>query len=568
MNGTLLTGSEIVMESLLRQQVHTIFGYPGGSVIPLYDIMYKKYVHTGKLRHILVRHEQASAFAANAMGRVTGKAGVCIATSGPGATNLVTGVADAMMDNAPLVAITGQVLSHLIGSDAFQETDAIGIMMPIVKHSFFVDRAEDIEQALVEAFYIAETGRPGPVHVDITKDAFLQKAKYFGNLSPNLPGYKPTTEGSEFQIKKTLELIEKAERPIAIIGHGAMIANAKDEVEEFLEKADIPAVCTLHGLSTLSVDHPNFISMLGMHGSVAANYATYQSDLIISLGSRFDDRITGRLDDFCPEAKFIHFDIDPAELGKNIHPTVPVVGDMKNILQKLIPQIPKGLSHESWWGKIHEWKEKFPMDVGQKKQDHGEKMRAPDVIRVLGEETKGEAFVTADVGQHQMFVAQYYPFRKFRGHVSSGGLGSMGAGLPLAMGVQVAFPEEEVWSLSGDGGFQMNCPELATLQQDNLPIRVMVLNNSYLGMVRQWQDMYHDKNYASTELWNPNFVKLAEAYSIPAFFAKTVEELREVIQKARSIKGPVFIECSIAPEENVYPMVDAGKSLRETKTEG
>ncbi len=560
-----LTGSEIVMESLLRQGVDTVFGYPGGAVIPLYDVMFKKYVHAKKLRHILVRHEQAAAFAANAVGRVTGKAGVCIATSGPGATNLVTGIADAMMDNAPMVAITGQVFSHLIGTDAFQETDAIGVMMPIVKHSFFVDRAEDIEQALVEAFHLAETGRPGPVHVDITKDAFIKSAKYFGDLMPNLPGYRPTTEGSEHQIKRAIELIAQAKKPIAIIGHGALIADARDEVTTFLETADIPAVATLHGLSTIPADHPNFISMLGMHGSAAANYSVYNSDLVISLGSRFDDRITGRLDDFAPGAKFIHFDIDPAELGKNVFTHVPVVGDIKKILQKLNPQLPKQLEHEAWWTQIKKWQTEFPIDKGQRSQDHKGKMIAPDVIGILGEETNGEAFVTADVGQHQMFLAQYYPFKRFRGHVCSGGLGSMGAGLPLAMGVQIANPNEEVWSLSGDGGFQMNLPEMATLQQDNIPIKIAVLNNQYLGMVRQWQDMYHEKNYASTQLWNPDFIKLAEAYGIPAFYADNVADARKAIKAARKIKGPTFIEFRIAAEENIYPMVDAGASLKDTR---
>lgn len=553
------------MESLLRQGVHTVFGYPGGAVIPLYDVMFKQYVHAGKLRHILVRHEQAAAFAANAMGRVTGKAGVCIATSGPGATNLVTGIADAMMDSAPMVAITGQVFSHLIGTDAFQETDAIGIMMPVVKHSFFVDRPEDIEQALVEAFHLAETGRPGPVHVDITKDAFIKQAKYFGNAVPNLPGYRPSVVGSAFQIKKAKELIEQAKKPVAIIGHGAMIANAGEEVKAFLEKADIPAVSTLLGISTIPSDHPNLISMLGMHGSAAANFGVYHSDLIISIGSRFDDRITGRLDDFAPHAKVIHFDIDPAEIAKNVHTHLPVVGDIKNILQKLIPQLPEKMEHEKWWGQIKAWQKEFPIDRGQKSQEHGGQMQAAEVIRILGEETQGQAFVASDVGQHQMFIAQYYPFQKFRGHISSGGLGSMGAGLPLAMGAQIALPDAEVWSLSGDGGFQMNLPEMATIQQDNIPVKIAVLNNRFLGMVRQWQDMYHNKNYASTELWNPDFIQLAKAYKIPAFYADNPADARKAIKEARKIKGATFIEFRIAAEENIYPMVDAGASLKDTK---
>lgn len=560
-----MTGSHIIMETLLKQGVDTVFGYPGGAVIPLYDTMFKDYVHTGKMRHILVRHEQAAAFAAAGVGRTTGKPGVCIATSGPGATNLVTGVADAMMDSVPMVAITGQVFSHLIGTDAFQETDAIGVMMPVCKHSYFIDRAEDIEQALEEAFFLAQSGRPGPVHVDITKDAFINLTTLIGNLKPNLPGFKPKIEGNERQIKKAIELMEQAKKPVAIVGHGAMLANANQEVAEFLERSHIPAVCTLHGLSTLPVDHPNFISMTGMHGSVTANYSIYESDLLISIGSRFDDRITGKLNDFAPNAKVIHFDIDPAELDKNVRVMIPVVGDIKNILQKMNPEIQKKERYKDWWKQVESWKKEYPIDRGQKAQEHGKQMQAPDVIRLLGEETNGNAFMVPDVGQHQMFTAQYYPFKKFRGHVSSGGLGSMGFGLPTAMGVKVAHPNEEVWSLSGDGGFQMNCPEMATLQQDNINVKIAVLNNQYLGMVRQWQDLYHDKNYASTTMWNPDFIKLAEAYGIPAFYAEDEKSAQEVIKKAREIEGPTLIEFRIAAEENVYPMVDAGTSIKDVR---
>ena len=562
MSGKMISGAHIVMECLLQNKIKTIFGYPGGSVIPLYDVMERDFVATGKIRHILVRHEQAAAFAAGGMGRTTGKAGVCIATSGPGATNLATGIADAMMDSAPMVAITGQVFSHLIGSDAFQETDAIGVMMPIVKHSIFVERAEDIEQALTEAFYIAENGRPGPVHVDITKDAFLGKAKFSGDIALNLPGFKPTREGSDFQIKKAIDLIEKSRKPLAIIGHGARISRAEKEILEFLEKTGIPAVSTLHGLSMIPTNHPNFLSMLGMHGSVAANYATHESDLLISFGSRFDDRITGRLDDFAPNAKIIHCDIDPAELAKNVPTAVPIVGDIKNILQKMNPKVGTP-DTEKWWKQIHEWKAEFPMNF--KKSDS--KLHAPEVIQILGEETKGNAFVVADVGQNQMFVAQYYPFAQPGRHVSSGGLGTMGASLPLSLGVKVANPDDEVWSISGDGGFQMNIQELATIAQENLNIKIAVLNNEFLGMVRQWQKLYHDKNYASTKSWNPDFVKVAEAYNIPAFFADDEISAREGIRKARAIDGPAFIEFKIEKEGNVFPMVDVGKSLKETRVE-
>lgn len=559
-----MTGSQIVLETILRHGVRTIFGYPGGSVIPLYDVMFRDYVAKKKLKHILVRHEQAAAFAAGGVGRVTGKAGVCIATSGPGATNLVTGIADAMMDSVPLVAITGQVLSNLIGTDAFQETDAIGVMMPVVKHSFFVDKAEDIEKALSEAFYLAESGRPGPVHVDITKDAFINSAQYTESKNFQIRGYKPTYEGSDHQIKRALELIKKAKKPLVIIGHGSMISNASEEVSEFLKKTGIPAVSTLHGISVLPDDHPNYISMLGMHGSVTANYATHDADLLLSFGSRFDDRITGRLDDFAKKAKVIHIDIDPAELSKNVLTHVPIVGDIGNVLRKMNPQLKKP-DISDWLQQIADWKVEFPLLKGQYAQDHGNTMRAFEVIKILGEETKGEAFMVADVGQNQMFLAQYYPFQKTRAHVSSGGLGTMGASLPLAMGVKIAKPKEEVWSISGDGGFQMNLQELATLQQDGINVKIAVINNQFLGMVRQWQDLYHNKNYASTKLWNPTFPRLAEAYGIPAFYAETQEEAREAIKKAREIDGPTFIEFRVAAEENVFPMVDAGASLKDTR---
>jgi len=560
-----LTGAEIVCESLLAYGVHrTIFGYPGGAVIPLYDAM-GRYQQRGELHHTLVRHEQAAAFAANAMGRISRRAGVCIATSGPGATNLITGVVDAMLDNAPLVVITGQVFSHLVGSDAFQETDSVGVMMPITKHSTFIDKAEDIERAICEAFYIAEHGRPGPVHVDITKDAFLNTATFDGALTPDLSGFKPTIKGSLHQIRKAAELIAAAKQPVVLIGQGALISQAEAEVAQFVEMANLPAVATLHGLSALPADHPNFIAMLGMHGSVTANYTTHNADLIISLGSRFDDRITGRLDDFAPNAKIIHIDIDPAELNKNVHTFLPICGDIKTVLTDLLPLLKNIDAHADWWQQIHDWQAEYPIDRGQKAQQHDHPLTVPQVITALGEATGGNAFVVPDVGQHQMFVAQYYPFKIPRSAVSSGGLGSMGAGLPLALGVQTLHPDAEVWSVSGDGGFQMNCPELATVMQEKLPIKIAVINNGYLGMVRQWQELYHDKHYSNTPMLSPDFVKLAAAYDIPAFRATTPAEAVEAIAAARAIDGPAFVEFVVAAEENVFPMVDAGASLKDVR---
>ena len=561
MSGQKITGAHAVLESLLAHGTTTIFGYPGGAVIPLYDVMEKDFVAKKRIKHILVRHEQAAAFAAGGVGRTTGRAGVCIATSGPGATNLATGVADAMMDSVPMVAITGQVFSHLIGTDAFQETDAIGVMMPITKHSIFVDRAADIAPAIAEAFFVAENGRPGPVHIDITKDAFLGETTFSAPPKPDLPGFSPTTAPSDFQIQKAIKLILSAKKPVVILGHGVRISRAEKEVLIFLKKTGIPAVSTLHGLSGIPVDDPHFISMLGMHGSMAANLATYHADLLISFGSRFDDRITGRLDDFAPKAKIIHCDIDPAEIGKNVPTAVPIVGDIKKILQKLNPKV-SALNISKWKTEIKKWKNQFPIHCVQ---NQDEPMRAPEVIKILGEETGGKSFMVADVGQNQMFLAQHYPFQKVGRHISSGGLGTMGASLPLSVGVKIANPRDEVWSISGDGGFQMNLQELGTIAAENLDIKIAVLNNNFLGMVRQWQELYHDKNYASTEMKNPNFGQIAAAYGIPHFFADTPATARDAVKKARAIKGPTFIEFQIEKEENVFPMVDVGKSLAETR---
>lgn len=566
-----LNGSQIILETLIKHGIKEIFGYPGGSVIPFYDTLFRDFISQKKIRHILVRHEQAAAFAAAGHARITGKAAVCLATSGPGATNLVTGIADAMMDSVPMIAITGQVFSHLIGSDAFQETDAIGVMMPIVKHSYSIRNIEDLENALEEAFLLANTGRPGPVHIDITKDVFIAKHKYFGNIKPSIRGYQPSLYGNQKQINKSLDLIQNAKKPVVLIGRGAIISNAKSELEEFLKYTNFPAVSTLHGISAISSDHKNYISMLGMHGSVTANYAVYNSDLIISVGSRFDDRITGRLDDFSPNAKVIHIDIDPAELNKNVRTILPIVGDCKIIISAINELLKNNQINpeniQSWNDQIKEWQKEYPIDRGQKKQDHNNKMTAPDVLQILNNETNGEDIISADVGQHQMFVAQYYKFKKFRSSLFSGGLGSMGAGLPMAMGAKIATPEENVWSISGDGGFQMNLPEMATLKQDNINVKIVVLNNNFLGMVRQWQDFYHDKNYASTQMWNPNFKLLAESYDIPYFFADNIKDAETIIRKTKNMQETVFLEFLIAPEENVLPMVDAGASLKNTRVE-
>jgi acetolactate synthase I/II/III large subunit len=559
------SGSEILLEGLLEQGVTDIFGYPGGSVIPLYDTI----LRYPQLRHILVRHEQGAAFAANGYARASGKVGVCLATSGPGATNLVTGIADAMMDSIPMIAITGQVYAHLIGSDAFQETDAIGIMIPIVKHSYSVTSPEELGKVLVEAFHIAKTGRPGPVHIDITKNAFLEKTEHKGfSKEIHLTGYKPTIEANDRQITRATELIEKSKHPVAIVGHGVIIADAFSEVSSFLERANIPAVSTLLGIGGISSDHPCNLGMLGMHGQVYANYAVHNADLIISLGSRFDDRITGKLGEFQRQAKVIHFDIDPAELGKNIFPHVPVVGDLKNAIQKILQKLPKK-EYSEWWQTINEWKEEFAVAkvhaCHTKRSENS--LRAWDVLDILAEETNGDAIVVPDVGQHQMWTAQRFPAKKPRTHLYSGGLGAMGFSLPTAMGAKIACPEVEVWSISGDGGFQMNSQELMTIVQEKLPLKIAILNNNFLGMVRQWQELFNNKAYSFVNMQNPDFVKLGEAYGIKSFRVEQKEEAREVIKKARAFDGPVLIEFKIAMEENVFPMVPQGASLGETRIE-
>ncbi len=555
------TGSEILLEGILEQGEKTIWGYPGGSVIPLYDTL----LRYPQLRHILVRHEQAASFAAAGYARATGKTGVCLATSGPGATNLITGVADAMMDSVPIVVITGQVYSTLLGSDAFQEIDSLGAMMTMVKHSYQVTSAKDMAQTISEAFHIASTGRPGPVHIDITKDAFLEEVEFSGYPEVDIPGYHPHIEPSEYQIKKAIELINDAEKPVVIVGHGTLISHAEKEVLEFIEKTDIPCVQTLLGLSAVPTAHPLSLGMLGMHGQVYANNAIHNADLIISLGSRFDDRITGKLDEFQRKAKFIHFDIDPAEIGKNVKCDVPVVGDLKHSLVHLLKNVPTQ-KHEAWNQKIQEWKTEFaPKKVHACHTDRcQERIRAWDVLTAISDANGGDCHVVSDVGQHEMWIAQGFPVVKPNSHHYSGGAGTMGFSLPTSMGVQLGAENDEVWSLSGDGGFQMNSQELMTIAQEKLPIKIAILNNNYLGMVRQWQELF-ESGYSFVDIANPDFVKLGEAYGIPSFQATTLEEARDVIAKARKIDGPTLIEFHTAKEENVFPMVPQGKGLGDTR---
>jgi acetolactate synthase-1/2/3 large subunit len=557
-------GAEILLEGLLANNQNTIFGYPGGSVIPLYDTLLKY----PQINHILVRHEQGAGFAANGYGRITKTPGVCLATSGPGATNLITAVADAMIDSVPMIVLTGQVFSHLLGSDAFQEGDTMGMFLPSVKHSYSITNVEELPKAISEAFYLSTTGRPGPIHIDITKNVFLEKIEFSSFPQPNIPGYKPTMTANIHQINKVVESLKTAEKPVVIIGQGALISKAEKEVLEFLELTGVPCVQTLLGLSTIPAKHPQNLGMLGMHGQVYANNAVHNADLIISFGSRFDDRITGNLKDFTRQAKFIHFDIDPAEIGKNIVDTfIPVVGDLNKSLSILNPLLEKEkFAFAAWKKQIDKWKIEYSIDKVHKCNSEKCKnsMRAWDVISILEEETNGNAVIVSDVGQHQMWIAQGYDSNIPNSFLFSGGFGSMGFSLPAAMGAKVGCKEREVWSISGDGGFQMNLQEMMTLIQEGLPVKIAILNNNYLGMVRQWQELF-ESGYSFVDMQNPDFVKLGEAYGIPSFKATNKENAREYIKKCRELKGPTLIEFHITKEENVFPMVPQGKSLGDTR---
>ncbi|MBI2686422.1 MAG: biosynthetic-type acetolactate synthase large subunit [Acidobacteria bacterium] len=558
----LMSGAKILLECLAREGVDTIFGYPGGVTLPLYDAMYDN-----PIRHVLVRHEQNAAFAAQGYARSTGKVGVCCATSGPGATNLVTGLVDAMMDSIPVVALTGQVTAKLIGSDAFQEADTFGITRSATKHNYLVKNINELPQVIHEAFYIAASGRPGPVLVDVTKDVFQGNAHYTPVTSIHLPGYKVYTEGHTGQIRRAAQMMLEAERPMIYAGGGIVLSNASEELRELVELVDAPTVCTLMGLGSLPSEHPNFISLPGMHGSYAANMGMYNTDLIIALGVRFDDRVTGRLNAFAPHARIIHVDIDPAEISKIRNADLPIVGDLKRVLPK-INAVLKELKTEAgdrtglraWWKQMREWKEEHPL----KPVVSDTEIKPQHLMQEIDRLTQGKAIVTSDVGQHQMWAAQLIRFNEPRLWINSGGLGSMGFGLPSALGAQVANPDQLVVAICGDGGFQMSIPELATLVNFGLPVKVIVMNNGYLGMVRQWQELFYANRMSQVTLDSfPDVVQLAGAYG---FKGRTVErpaELAEALQTAFSEPGPYLLNVRVSPTENVYPMVPAGGAINE-----
>ena len=548
-----LSGAHIVWESLVREGVEVVFGISGGAVIHLYHALPEYPIH-----HVLMRHEQAAAHAADGYARVTGKVGVCLATSGPGATNLVTGLATAYMDSSPVVAITGQVPTSLIGKDAFQEVDITGITLPITKHNYLVTEVEALPTVIKEAFHIARSGRPGPVLIDIAKDAQAASVEYEYPAEVNLPGYRPTLIGNRRQIKQAAQLTNEAQRPLIIAGHGVMLAGAEAELRELAEKAQIPVVNTLLGLSTIPETHPLCLGMGGMHGEAYANKALQEADLILNIGSRFDDRLTGPVSTFAPEAKIIHIDIDPVEIGKNVPVDLPIVGDARNILQALLPLI-ESTSHSDWIGKIDRWRaESAERDILTQETDA---LIPPYAVRQIWHATGGNAIMVSDVGQNQMWEAQYFLHHKPRGLLSSGGLGTMGFALPAAIGAQMGKPDETVWATAGDGGFQMNIQELATVVQEELPIKIAILNNGFLGMVRQWQQLFFEGRYSGTPLLGPDFAKVAEAYGIPGFTVREKSEVIPAIEQAMATDGPALIDFIVEQEENVYPMVAPGGSI-------
>jgi acetolactate synthase-1/2/3 large subunit len=555
-------GADAVCEALLRQGVDVFFGYPGGVVLPFYDVL----GDYPELRHVLVRHEQGGAHAADGYARATGKVGVCLATSGPGATNLVTGIGNAMLDSVPIVAITGNVVGSLLGKDAFQEIDITGITLPCTKHNYLVRDPNDIPRVFAEAFHIARTGRPGPVHIDLTKDALMGECKAEHPESVDLPGFKPNLEGHARQIKLAAQEIARAERPVILAGHGVLIADATEELREFAEKAQIPVVHTLLGVSAIPEDHPLSLGFVGMHGWKHANKAIQSADLLIALGMRFDDRVTGHVPTFAPYARIVHVDIDPAEIGKNVAVEVPIVGDVKRVLRALLPQIEPvdPATRVAYLAELAAWRtesEKMPWH-GSGAWRNGQ-LSADFVVCKIGEAAGHDATIVADVGQNQMWTARYAGFRRPNSHISSGGLGTMGFGLPAAMGAAIGRPDKETWAIVGDGGLQMTVQELMTLAQDNIPVRIALLNNHKLGMVRQWQELVYAGNYHSSHLLGPDWCKLAEAYGLAAFRAEIPEQVDGAIAAARATDGPALIEFCIAEEQNVFPMMPAGKGLSD-----
>lgn len=555
-----VTGSQALILSLMEEGVETIFGYPGGAIMPVYDALYD---YDKEVKHILTRHEQGAVHGAQGYARVTGKAGVCLATSGPGATNLMTGIADAMIDSTPLVCITGQVASPLLGTDAFQESDIVGMSIPVTKWNYQITTPEEIPRVIAQAFYIATTGRPGPVLIDLTKDAQFGELDFKYKKCKKIRSYVPETHVKEKEIEAAAELINAAKKPLLLFGHGVIIGKAEEELKSFVEKTGIPAAWTLLGLSALPTEHRLNVGMLGMHGNYGPNLLTNEADLIIAVGMRFDDRVTGNVSKYATNAKVIHIEIDPAEIGKIIKTDVAVIGDVKKALQLLTATVAEN-NHNAWLDEFRRcdaienekvWKKDlFPTKPG---------LTMGETIRIASEKTNHEAILVTDVGQHQMIAQRYFKFKNSRSNVTSGGLGTMGFGLPACMGAQIGAPDRTVVAVIGDGGFQMTIQELGTIAQNNLPVKIIVLNNNFLGMVRQWQQMFFDKRYSFTELHNPDFITIGKGFGIAGHTVKERENLEESIQKMVDHDGPYLLEVMIEKEDNVFPMVPTGASVSD-----
>jgi acetolactate synthase-1/2/3 large subunit len=553
---------DALMECLKAEGVDVVFGLPGGANLPTYDAFYD-----AGIRHILVRHEAGGGHAAEGYAKATGKVGVCMGTSGPGATNLVTPICDAMMDSVPVVFITGQVQTHLLGTDGFQEADTIGITMPIVKHSFMIQHPSELPRTIHEAFHVARSGRPGPVVVDIPSDLSRADIPYEPVQDVHLPGYQPTTNGNQKQIRLAAKALANARRPVIYAGGGVVSAGASAELLELASVGRLPVTCTLMGLGAFPAPHQHWLGMLGMHGTRTANYAMDEADLIVAVGARFDDRITGKLSEFAPRAKFVHIDIDPAEISKNVPAHIPIVGDAANILPRLTAEYralePDDARLEDWWSRIRTWRERHPLRFDDSEDSE---IKPQFLVKALCEATGGDAIVTSDVGQHQMWAAQYYDFASPRRWINSGGLGTMGFGLPAAMGAKVGCPDQTVVCISGDGSIQMNMQELATCAQEGIDVKVFIMNNNYLGMVRQWQELFWDGRYSQVDLgqW-PDFVKVAEAYGATGIRLTDKHTLVQDMRDAIATEGPVMVDVRVGREENVYPMIVPGQAARDMR---
>ncbi|MCO4293719.1 biosynthetic-type acetolactate synthase large subunit [Solitalea sp. MAHUQ-68] len=559
-----ISGSEALMMALVAEGVDTIFGYPGGAIMPVYDALYD---YRDKLNHILVRHEQGAGHAAEGYARISGKVGVCLVTSGPGATNLITPIADALMDSVPMVCLVGQVSKSLLGTDAFQEADVIGMTMPITKWNYQVTTADEIPEIIAKAFYIAKSGRPGPVLIDITKNAqFEALTNEFINVKCNsVRGYRPKSNYTYEQVEKAAELINAAKKPFLFIGQGILISKAENEVRELVEKSGIPVASTLHGLSAFPAAHPQYVGMLGMHGNYGPNLLTNQADVIIAIGMRFDDRVTGDLSRYAKQAKVVHIEVDPAEIDKNVKTAVSINADAKEALQVLLPLIRKN-EHSQWLAKFNEcYQQEIEKVIEIEIHPTQGGLRMGEVINKISEKTKGEAAIVADVGQHQMMAARYFKFARTNSFISSGGLGTMGFALPAAFGAKVAAPDREVIAVIGDGCFQMTIQELGTIAQNKLPVKIVILNNNFLGMVRQWQEMFFDNRYSFVELQNPDFIKISEGFGVKAKKITERCELDSAVEEMLASEVPYLLEVVVEKEANVFPMVATGASVEEVR---